>query len=120
MTKVSSATAIALVSISILTGCSSQPTYHRTVTGTFLAGGGGPSVSSVRPTPVEGTVVARNAAGDQFSTVTDKNGRFQLSLPLGTYRLTGIGHNPRCGGVRIVHVTKNGPVPNVLVACVGA
>lgn len=120
MTKVSFATAIAVASISILTGCSSQPTYRRTVTGTFVAEGGGPSGSSVPQVPVAGTVVARSAAGDQFSVVTDKNGRFQLSLPRGIYRLTGIGHNPRCGGVRIIHVTKNEPVRNVLVACVGA
>jgi hypothetical protein len=72
--------------------------------------------------PLPGTVVARNAAGGQFTATTGKNGLFQLSLPLGTYRLTG--HSPlmqsgqmQCTAMRAVHVTKSKSIGNVQVVC---
>jgi hypothetical protein len=50
--------------------------------------------------------------------------RFQLSLPLGTYRLTGHspqvvadGHPMLCTGTRALDVTKNKPAPSVQVVC---
>ena len=73
--------------------------------------------------PLPGTVVARNAAGE-FSTTTAKNGRFQLSLPPGTYELTG--HSPQvmgdgqqmlCRAAKTVHVTTDKPVRDTWVVC---
>ena len=83
-------TVAAVVSVSILTSCSDKPGPHQTVTG-LLVRVGGPAPGS--PVPLPGTVVARTPAGGQFTTTTGKNGRFQLSLPPGAYRLTG--HSPR-------------------------
>jgi hypothetical protein len=119
MRKVCYVTAVVIAGISILTGCSSQPTDGRTVTG-ILVRVGGPAPGS--PVPLPGTVVARNVAGGQFTVTTGKNGRFQLSLPLGTYRLTG--HSPLmqsdqmlCTAIRAVHVTKTKPIRNIQVVC---
>ena len=119
MRKVCYVIAVVIASISILTGCSSQPTDGRAVTG-ILVRVGGPAPGS--PVPLPGTVVARNAAGGQFVATTSKNGRFQLSLPLGTYRLTG--HSPLmqsgqmlCTAMRAVHVIKTKPIRNIQVVC---
>ncbi|HUY51114.1 MAG TPA: carboxypeptidase-like regulatory domain-containing protein [Streptosporangiaceae bacterium] len=72
--------------------------------------------------PLPGTVVARSAAGEQFTTTTGKDGRFQLSLPPGTYELTG--HSPQvgdgqqlCRAERTVHVTMDEPVRDIWVVC---
>lgn len=78
---------------------------------------GGPAPGSAVPLP--GQVKARNPAGDQFTATTGKNGRFQLSLPLGTYRLTGRtdGNQLWCTAMRTLHVTKNRPARNIQVVC---
>jgi hypothetical protein len=111
----------AVASVSIVTGCSGQSGSQQTVTG-LLVRVGGPAPGS--PVPLPGTVVARNAAGEQFTTTTSKDGRFQLSLPPGTYRLTG--HSPQvmgdgqqllCRAERTVHVTRHKPVHNIWVIC---
>jgi hypothetical protein len=113
--------AAAVASVSIWTGCTGQSGPHQAVTGLFVRVGGPPPGS---PVPLPGTVVARNAAGGQFTTTTGKDGRFQLSLPPGTYRLTG--HSPQlmgdsnqelCHAARIVHVTRHKPVHNIWVIC---
>lgn len=110
-----------VASISILTGCSGQTGPHQTVTGLLVRVGG---LAPGSPVPLPGTVVARNTAGGQFTTSTGKNGRFQLSLPLGTYRLTG--HSPQvmvnnqqmlCIAERTVHVTRRKPPHNIWVVC---
>ena len=114
-------TVAAVVSVSILTSCSDQPGPHQTVTG-LLVRVGGPAPGS--PVPLPGTVVARTPAGGQFTTTTGKNGRFQLSLPPGAYRLTG--HSPQvmgdgqqelCSAARTIHVTRRVPLHNVWVIC---
>jgi hypothetical protein len=55
---------------------------------------------------------------------TAKNGRFRLSLPFGTYRMTG--HSPQvwvgnaqelCLAARKVHLTGREPVRNIQVVC---
>jgi hypothetical protein len=83
---------------------------------------GGPAPGS--PVPLPGEVDARNTVGEQFTAATSNNGRFQLSLPLGTYRLTG--HSPQvgsaahpavCSAMRALNVTRNKPVPYVQVVC---
>src|SRR5258707_7207774 len=93
MMRVCCVIAAAVASVSILVGCSGQSGPHHTVTG-LLVRVGGPAPGS--PVPLPGTVVAWNAAGEQFTNTTGKNGRFQLSLPPDTYRLTG--HSPQVMG----------------------
>lgn len=117
--------AAALASISILTGCSGQPGPRQTVTGLLIRVGGPATLSHPQNRlPLPGTVVAQNAAGEQFTTTTGQNGRFQLSLPPGTYRLTG--HSPQvmvnnqqmlCTAERTVHVTKRRSLRNIWVVC---
>lgn len=120
MRRVCCVAVAAVTSVSILAGCSDQPGPHQTVTGLLVRAGGPPPGS---PVPLPGTVVARNAGG-QFTTTTGKNGRFQLSLPPGMYRLTG--HSPQvmgdgqqqlCSAVRTIHVTRRIPLHNVWVVC---
>lgn len=121
MKRVCCITATAVLSVSILTGCSDQPGPRQTVTG-LLVRVGGPAPGS--PVPLPGTVVARSPAAAQFTTTTGKNGRFQLSLPPGTYRLTG--HSPQvmgdgqqelCFAVRTIHVTRRIALHNIWVVC---
>lgn len=117
--------AAALASISILTGCSGRPGPRQTVTGLLIRVGGPATLSHPQNRlPLPGTVVAQNAAGEQFTTTTGQNGRFQLSLPPGTYRLTG--HSPQvmvnnqqmlCTAERTVHVTKRRSLRNIWVVC---
>jgi hypothetical protein len=121
MRRVCCVIAAAVASVSILVGCSGQSGPHQTVTG-LLVRVGGPAPGS--PVPLPGTVVARNAAGGQFTTTTGNDGLFQLSLPLGTYRLTG--HSPQvmvnnqqelCVATRAVHVTRRKSLHNIWVVC---
>jgi len=59
--------------------------HHQVVTGTLWRVGGPRGTKSV---PLPGQVVARNAAGEEFTAAAASDGRFQLSLPPGTYQLT--------------------------------
>jgi hypothetical protein len=125
MRRVRCVLGIAAASISILAGCGGQPADGQTVTGRLVrvggpAGLGGPPP----PLPLPGTVVARNAAGEQFTATTGKDGRFQLSLPPGAYRLTGDspqvvanGQQMPCTAGRTLHVIKNRPVHGIEVVC---
>jgi hypothetical protein len=74
--------------------------------------------------PLPGTVVAQNVAGGQFTATAGNNGRFQFSLPAGSYRLTG--HSPQvmvdgqqewCSAGGAVHVTGRRPVHDIWVVC---
>ena len=125
MRRVCCVTAAAVASIAILTGCSDQPGPRQTVTGLLIWVGGPATLSHQQNrAPLAGTVVARNATGGQFTTTTGNNGRFQLSLPPGTYRLTG--HSPQvivfsqqelCLAARTVHLTRYRPLHNIWVVC---
>lgn len=113
--------AVVTASVSILVGCCGQSGSDQTVTGLLVRVGGPPPGS---PVPLPGTVVARNTAGGQFTTTTGNNGRFQLSLPQGTYRLTGqspqvMGDSQQelCRAARTVHVTMRRPLHNIWVIC---
>jgi len=87
----------------------------------------GLAVLAGRPTPsvpVPGQVVARNAAGERFTSTRGKDGRFRLSLPPGTYWLSG--HSPEawlngqevlCTAMQTLQVTKNRPTPTIKVVC---
>ena len=110
---------LVVVAVAILTGCSGTATYQP-VTGTLVRVGG-PSPGS--PVPLPGTVAASNAAGE-FTAVAGRNGHFQLSLPAGTYRLTG--HSPQvrangremlCFAQRSLHVATSKPVRGIRVIC---
>ena len=110
----------AAISISILSSCSSPSSSHQTVTGMLVRVGGPATLEAAEPLPLPGEVVARNAAGQEFTAATGKNGRFGLSLPLGTYRLTG--HSPpvsgeTCSATRSVRVTTRKPLRNIWVVC---
>jgi hypothetical protein len=109
----------------ILAGCSGQPAGSRTVTGVLVRSGGPAGLSGPPlPLPLPGTIVARNTAGRQFTATAGNDGRFELSLPPGTYRVTG--HSPQvwvnnqqmlCTAQETVHVTKRQPLRKVWVIC---
>jgi len=115
------AAAIAL----ILAGCSGQPAGSRTVTGVLVRVGGPAGLSGPPPPlPLPGTIVARSTAGQQFTATAGNNGRFDLSLPPGTYQVTG--HSPQvwvnnqqmlCTAQGAVHVTKHQPLHKISVVC---
>jgi hypothetical protein len=117
--------AAAVACVSILTGCSDQSGPRQTLMGLLIRVGGPATLSHPQNrVPLPGTVVARNTAGEQFTTTAGKNGRFQLSLSPGTYRLTG--HSPQvmvdnhqelCIAARPVHLTRRKPLRNIWVVC---
>jgi hypothetical protein len=113
-----------VASVFILAGCG-QPEPHQTVTGLLIRVGGplGPGQQQNR-LPLPGTVVAQNVAGGQVAATTGNNGRFRLSLPTGSYRLTG--HSPQvmvdgqqelCSAAGTVQVTRRRPVQDIWVVC---
>jgi hypothetical protein len=115
----------AAVGVAILAGCGGQPAGAQTVTG-MLVRVGGPAAQSgpPPPLPLPGTIVARNAAGQQFTATAGNDGRFELSLPPGRYRLTG--HSPQvwvnnqqmlCSAQGAVQVTKRRPPRKIWVVC---
>lgn len=77
---------ILAAAIWVLAGCRGSPGYHQTVPGTFVVAGGPPPGS---PRPLSGTITARAASGQTFTATAGRNGRFTLSLPPGSYRVTG-------------------------------
>ncbi len=121
MKRVCRFVAVTVVSVPILVACSAQSGPRQTVTGVLIRVGGPATLSHPQNRlPLPGTVVARNAAGQQLTGTTGKNGRFQLSLPPGMYRLTG--HSPQvpgelCNANRALHVTRSKPIRNVQVVC---
>jgi len=107
----------------VITGCggqvAAQQDARQTVTGKLVRVGG-PAPGS--PVPLPGQIVARDAQGHVFRTTAGRNGRFRLSLPPGTYRLTG--HSPRiqdgkalCAAAKPVRVTKASAAAGIQVVC---
>jgi hypothetical protein len=80
------AIAVLAAGIAVLAGCGGNPGYHQTVPGRFVRAGG-PAPGS--PVPLPGTITARTATGETFTATAGRVGRFTLSLPPGTYRVTG-------------------------------
>ena len=125
MKTVCSVMAAAAASISILAGCGGQSGSRQVVTGLLIRVGGPATLSHPQnELPLSGTVVAQNAAGRRFATTAGKDGRFQLSLPPGAYRLTGHSpevmvdsHQEMCLTARTVHLTKRAPLHNIWVIC---
>jgi hypothetical protein len=114
-------TGAAAISILILSSCSGQSGPHQTVTGVLVRVGGPATLAAPpRPVPLPGEVVARNAMGRHFTVTIGKNGRFELSLPAGTYQLTG--HSPQVSGETCrtpgpLQVTTLRPLHNIRVVC---
>jgi hypothetical protein len=111
----------AAISILILSSCSGQASPHQTVAGMLVRVGGPATLAAPpKPVPLRGEVVARNAMGRQFTAAIGKSGRFELSLPVGTYRLTG--HSPQvsgetCSASQSVRVTTPRPLRNIWIVC---
>jgi hypothetical protein len=118
---------VAVASVAILTGCGGPSVQqggtdtHQSVSG-MLVRVGGPSPGS--PVPLAGTVAASNAAGHEFTAAAARNGHFALSLPAGTYRLTG--HSPQvrvngremlCLAQQSLHLATSKPVRGIRVVC---
>jgi hypothetical protein len=111
--------AMAIGAAVLMTGCGDPATAHQVVTGQLVrVGGPAPGL----PVPLPGQIEARDANGNVFSATAGHDGRFHLSLPLGTYLITG--HSPRiqdgkaqCAAAKPVHVTKAGAVAGVQVVC---
>jgi hypothetical protein len=83
---------------------------------------GGPAPGSAVPLP--GQVIAIDSDGRQFVVTTSRNGRFRLSLPPGSYRLTGKspmvmanGTEMECMAMREVHVKAGKATRGVKVIC---
>ncbi len=106
------------LSIAVLTGCSAGG-YQQNVTGRFVrVGGPAPGL----PFSLPGTITARAASGQTFSATAGSNGRFSLSLPPGTYRVTG--RSPlmqsgqmTCAAPAALRVTRGKPAGHVTVVC---
>jgi hypothetical protein len=113
------AIALLLVGIAVLASCSGDPGYHQTVPGKFVRVGG-PAPGS--PFPLPGTITARAATGETFTATAGRDGRFDLSLPPGTYRVTG--RSPliqsgqvTCAATRELHVSRGQAARPVTVVC---
>jgi hypothetical protein len=113
------AIAVLAVGITVLTGCGGSPGYRQTVPGTFVRVGG-PAPGS--PFPLPGTITARAATGQTFTATAGQDGRFKLSLPPGTYRVTGRSPLMQsgqmiCAATAELHVTRGRPARPVTVVC---
>lgn len=113
------AIAVLAVGLAGLAGCGGNPGYHQTVPGTFVRVGG-PAPGS--PVPLPGTITARTATGQTFTATAGRDGRFTLSLPPGTYRVTG--RSPlmqsgqmTCAATAELHVSRGQPAGPVTVVC---
>lgn len=111
--------AVLAVGIAVLAACGGSLGYHQTVRGTFVRVGGpapGPAV------PLPGPITARTATGETFTATAGRDGRFTLSLPPGTYRVTG--RSPlmqagqmSCAATAELRVSRGQPVRLVTVVC---
>jgi len=112
------ACAVLALSIAVLAGCSTG-SYQQNVTGKFVrVGGPAPGL----PFPLPGTITARAATGQTFTATAGDDGRFKLSLPPGTYRVTGRSPLMQsgqmiCAATAAVRVTRGKPAGHVTVVC---
>jgi hypothetical protein len=110
---------ILALAIVVLAGCGAHPDYHQTVPGTFVRVGG-PALGSLFPLP--GTITARASTGGTFTATAGRDGRFKLSLPPGSYRVTG--RSPlmqsgqmMCAATTELHISRGQPAHSVTVIC---
>ena len=115
------AAAVLLAAMSTAVGCSNNvaaPAVVGTASGLLIFGGPGP----VRPVP--GQVVAVNSAGTQSQVSAGKDGRFSMSLPPGSYQLSGSspavvldGSPVQCGADRPVRIRAHRTTRGIKVFC---
>jgi len=113
------AIAVLAVCITVLAACGGNHGHHQTVPGTFVRVGG-PAPGS--PVPLPGTITARAATGETFTATAGQDGRFKLSLPPGTYRVTGRSPLMQsgqmiCAATAELHVSRGQPARPVSVVC---
>jgi hypothetical protein len=121
--------AVLAMSTAIVAGCSAGPgtpsvgarsaDHEHNVTGRFVRVGG-PAPGS--PVPLPGTITARSATGQTFTAAAGSNGRFKLSLPPGSYRVTGRSPLMQsgqmiCDATARLRVTRDKPAGRVTVVC---
>jgi hypothetical protein len=114
-----SASAVFAVGIAVLAGCGGTSGYHQAVPGKFVRVGG-PAPGS--PFPLPGTITARAATGEKFTATAGRDGQFTLSLPPGTYRVTGRSPLMQsgqmiCAATAELHVSRGQPARPVTVVC---
>ncbi len=78
--------AVVMAGICVLAGCGASPGDEQTVHGTFVRVGG-PAPGAAVPLP--GSITARASNGRTFTAAAGRSGRFTLSLPPGSYLVTG-------------------------------
>lgn len=119
------ALAVLTVAIVVLAGCAGSaggagsPAYQQAVSGTFMRVGG-PAPGS--PVPLPGTITARAATGQTFTAPAGQNGRFTLSLPPGSYHVSGRSPlmqsgQTACPATAELRVTQGKPAGPVSVVC---
>ena len=113
------AIAVLAVGIAALAGCGGNPGYHQAVPGRFVRVGG-PAPGS--PVPLPGTITARTATGETFTATAGRDGRFTLSLPPATYRVTGRSPLMQsgqmiCAATAELHVSRGQHARPVTVVC---
>jgi hypothetical protein len=109
---------LALVALA-LSGCGGIPGYRQNVRGT-LERVGGPAPGA--PYPLPGTITARATTGETFTATAGRQGHFKLSLPPGSYRVTGRsplmqGGQMVCAATAELRVTRHQPAGAVTVVC---
>ena len=107
------------VGIVVLAGCGDSTGYQQNVTGRFVRAGG-PAPGS--PIPLSGTITARAASGQTFTATAGSNGRFKLSLPPGSYRVTGRSPQMQsgqmiCGATARLRIAQGKAAAPVTVVC---
>jgi hypothetical protein len=110
--------AVIAAALSVLAGCDSSH-GDRTVSGTFVRVGG-PAPGA--PFPLPGTITAHAATGATYMASSGQNGRFKLSLPPGTYQVTGRSPLMQsgqmvCSATSELHVSRQKPAGHLTVVC---
>ena len=100
-----------------------------TVTGTLVRVGGPVQLldgvpAAPNPVPLPGRVVAESTDGSRYTASVDTNGHYTISLPPGTYRLTGYSPLMRgddaemqCRAPHAVQVTAGTTTTGIDVIC---
>jgi len=111
--------AVLAAGITLLAGCAGSSGFHKNVPGRFVRVGGPPPGS---PVPLPGTITARAVTGGTFTATAGNSGRFTLSLPPGSYHVTGRSPLMQSGQMICVataelRVTRSKPADSVNVVC---
>lgn len=110
---------VLIAGISVLAGCGGSPRGYQTVHGTFVRVGG-PALGS--PFSLPGTITARAGTGQTFTATAGRNGQFTLSLPPGSYHVTGRSPLMQsgqmiCAATADLRVTHGKPARPITVVC---